>query len=126
MLAGLPMRGYGCGTRLPATEAPLHVDASGAWDGSHGAFASVDIKKGTCVGVYLGDALRKVQADQLSAARKPYTMDALFTGGRPKFKVIDGYMPRLRAPPRRTVTHSRLRRKLNLLLNFLVGQRSYW
>ena len=52
--------------------APLHVDASGAWDGSHGAFASVDMEEGTCVGLYLGDALRKVQADQLSAARKPY------------------------------------------------------
>jgi hypothetical protein len=23
--------------------APLHVDASGAWDGSHGSFASVDL-----------------------------------------------------------------------------------
>ena len=71
--------------------APLHVDASGAWDGSQGSFASVDMEEGTCVGLYLGDALRKLQADQLSATAKPYAMEALFTGGRPKYVVINGY-----------------------------------
>ena len=44
-----------------------------------------------CVGVYKGDALRKLQADQLSATAKPYAMEALFTGGRPKYVVINGY-----------------------------------
>ena len=81
--------------------APLHVDASGAWDGSHGAFASVDMEEGTCVGLYLGDALRKVQADQLSAARKPY--DAGNKTGQPyRDELISQGGARChRSPPRR-------------------------